>query len=391
MNTKKWIKVISIITMMFFANITVADYFEDVGRDPRARGMANAMVAMYSGIHSMHYNPAGTSRSLNFEITSIYGKPLTVTELSDGSSFSTLDFGVLMPFTNSVNLSWLIRWLFYGLTFGNESFFFKNGVTGLSFYHRNSANLVSETRITFNYSKILDDVLFKGAKLSAGFNFDFYMLSFNSTEDWAYIQSEFGASMSKMAFGLDLGIMYDFAKNIRLGAVFENLIQPNFSVFPGGSDKSPMNVKLGAAMMFDELLFFEDLTLTVNYVTFGKYDPDDNTVSRTAWMYAFESWWFEHMFAFRGGVQLGDDESSEITAGITFDVVFGDHEISLDYAFSLPLGVTGTRHLFSLTWKKAIPKYSFIYDEKRAAELKRIEELKRKQEEEDKKKKNKIR
>ncbi|MCK4907233.1 MAG: hypothetical protein KAS64_06770, partial [Spirochaetes bacterium] len=128
MNTKKWIKVISIITMMFFANITVADYFEDVGRDPRARGMANAMVAMYSGIHSMHYNPAGTSRSLNFEITSIYGKPLTVTELSDGSSFSTLDFGVLMPFTNSVNLSWLIRWLFYGLTFGNESFFFKNGV-----------------------------------------------------------------------------------------------------------------------------------------------------------------------------------------------------------------------------------------------------------------------
>jgi len=368
-----------LVILLCLVSVLAHGFFEDIGRDARARGMANAMVSIYGDVHSIHYNPAGTARTRNLELNLIWGKPLTMTALNDNSSFSDIYVASLMPFTNGFNHSWLIRWLFKGLTLGNEDFMFKNGAMAYSFYQRATSltdTSVTERMITLNYAKILDDVIFKGAKLAAGFNLDFYMLSFNANADSMANPSI--TSTSAFSMGLDFGVIYDFAKTIRLGIVFENLLKPNYS-FLGGDDKAPSNTKLGGSMFFNKLLFFENLTLTLNYITYGKYDETDNTVTLSSWHYAFESWWFDNHFAFRGGLTLGDDEQSEISTGISFLLPMGEHVISVDYALTIPLGVSGTRHILALTWKWEQPKYAFVYDKKRAAEMKRLADLEKKQ------------
>jgi len=351
-------------------------FFEDLGRDARARGMANSIIALYGNVHSMQYNPAGTAHAKNLELNLIWGKPITMGELNDGTSFTGINGTILMPFTNGVNTSWLIRWLFHALTFGNEAFMFKDGAMGVSFDYRDNAGLATETMITLNYAKILDDVLFKGAKLSAGVNFDFYLLGITKTEDASV--NPYIKDYSKLSFGMDLGFIYNFSDTLTLAVVFENLVKPNFSV-TGSEDYSPMNVKFGGSIYFNKLLFFEDLTINAMYVTYGKYDPMDNTVSKTSYHFGFESWWFKRHFGFRGGLMLGDDENSELSTGVTMLLPLGDHFLSVDYAFTLPFGVEGYRHILALTWKWEQPKYRFEYDKKKAAEMRRIAELEAKQ------------
>jgi len=372
----KKIKVITVVLLIILSSMPVMGYFADIGMDARARGMANAMSARYGDIHSFHYNPAGTCRTKNFELSLMYDKPLTMTDLNDGSEFMSFNFSMLMPFTSSANLSWLIRWLFKALTWGHEDFMFKDGAFGLSFKQQDIAGLVTEQFLSMNYSRQLDDVLFKGAKLAFGFNVDFYIVNINANEDFATLPDSPNDSI--FTVGLDLGVIYNFAENFTLGAVFENIIQPDYSVFTDGEDKKPMNVKLAGSIFFNKLLFFENLTLSADYVKYGKYDSDDNTVASTSWHYGFESWWFDNHFAFRGGFQLADNENSEITTGATFMIPFGRHMISIDYAFTLPLGVVGTKHLLALTWKWEQPKWAFEYDKKKIVEMKRLYALQQK-------------
>nr|HPN83587.1 hypothetical protein [Spirochaetota bacterium] len=70
-------------------------------------------------------------------------------------------------------------------------------------------------------------------------------------------------------------------------------------------------------------------------------------------------------------------------------ILFELHRIRarLDYAFTLPFGVEGTRHLLALTWKWDLPKYVFEYDPKKAAEMKRLHELEQQRLAEEEKKK----
>jgi len=368
----------TLVLAFIMVTVSGAAYFEDAGRDARARGMANAMVAIFGDINSMQYNPAGTARAKSLELNLQWGKPITMGDLNDGSSYNSINATFLMPFTNDVNLSWLIRWLMYGLTFGNEEFMFKDGAMALAFDRRDNAQLAIETMITLNYAKVLDDVLFKGAKLAAGFNLDFYSVSFPQNADWSTLSGNPAKSIFTM--GIDFGVIYNFSDTIRLGLVFENLLKPNFTVFDDALAKSegdytPTNIKLGASIFFPKLIFFENLTLTLNYVTYGKYDSADNTQTEATYHFAFESWWFENAFAFRGGLQMGDNENNEISLGISAVLPLGEHLVSLDYAFTIPLGVDTTRHLLALTWKWDLPKYAFEFDPKKAAEMKRLAEL----------------
>ena len=372
------------ILLFGFISLPAFSFFEDFGRDARARGMANAIVALYGDVHSIHYNPAGTARTKNLELNLIYSKPMTWGDLNDGSGINNFSGSLLMPFTNGLNTSWIIRWLFHALTWGNEAFMFKNGAMGISVDYTDitvgGSLPVKQTQITLNYSKIMDDVLFKGAKLSFGFNFDFYLLGFSSNDD-----SAANASIDKtsnFAFGLDLGIIYNFSENFTLAVVFENLVKPDFSFFDDGlgDDVSPMNLKLGGSIYFNKLLFFEDLTLNLMYVKYGKYDDDDNTVASISWHFGFESWWFKRHFGFRAGFMLGDDDMNEFSTGITLLLPLGRHFLSIDYAFTLPIaGVETTRHIMALTWKWEQPKWRFEYDKKKAAEMRRIAELEAKQ------------
>lgn len=375
-----------LIGLLWLAALVPAQaYFEDIGRDARARGMANAMVGIFGNVNSVQYNPAGTARADSLELNLQWGKPLTMGELNDGSSFDAINGTFLMPFTNDINLSWLIRWIFMGLTLGNEEFMFKDGAMALAFDMRDNGQRVRETMITLNYAKVLDDVIFKGAKLAAGFNIDFYSLSFTKNPDWGSLPGN--PKDSVFAVGIDLGVIYNFSETIRVAAVFENLLKPNFSVFEGGEDYSPTNIKLGGSIFFPKLVFFENLTLSFQYVNYGKYDDADNTAAKSSYHLGFESWWFDQIFAFRSGLQLGSDSMNELSLGISAVLPLGQHLVSCDYAFTLPFGVEGTRHLLALTWRWDLPKYSFEYDKEKAAEMKRLHELEQQKLAEEEKKK----
>jgi len=355
----------------------LVSFFEDIGKDARARGMANAIAALYGDVHSIHYNPAGTARTRSLELNLIYSKPLTMGDLNDESAFNNISGAVLMPFTTGLNTSWIIRWLFHALTWGNESFMFQNGAAGLAFDHSDNAGLSRETQITFNYSRIMDDVLFKGAHFSFGFNFDFYLINISLNGENISVPKT-----SSFAFGLDFGLIYRFSENFTLAAVVENLVRPNHSFFNDGlgDDLSPMNIKLGSSIYFSKLLFFEDLTINLMYVKYGKYESSDDTAAAASYHLGFESWWFKRHFAFRGGLQLGDDEMNEFTTGITLLLPLGYHFLSIDYAFTLPVsGIQTTRHIMALTWKWEQPRWRFEYDKKKAAEMRWVAELEQKQ------------
>jgi len=344
-------RVIFIFLILFFKYSLYAAMYEEIGT-VRAKGMGEALEAFSTGIDSILYNPAGTAYIKNLQVYNSFGQPAV--GFDDGSFIYSFDFGVSVPFIN---------YIYKPLTFGNKLKIFRDGALSFFFHNFAVSDLTYERLFKINIAKNLNNVLFEGANISAGLNFNIYWRGFRHTED-TLIHPDPNLIDSNSGFGLDFGLTYDFSKNIRLAFVIDNLIEPNLSFFKDSKEyvnqkmKAGLSYKLGTLKFFNEKLVFQNLVLSGGFEQISR-DSEDKRKAETFYKAGFEFWEWKEQIGIRAGYITG---VNVITSGLSFKYKFKNaHIIILNWAFNYPLISQSSRYFFSLNYEYEFPDYYFDY------------------------------
>lgn len=357
---------ISVLATAFLGNKGFAA-FEDIGWTARSKAMGNAMFGAFDGVNSMNYNPATLSMQKGIEVYGSWDMPYA--GLNDGSMINTMDVLIAVPF-------------FDNLTIPGDSIFTKRAAFGFMF-HRISVGdsqmeLYHEGVYSVYYAKDLNDVISRGAKISAGFRFSVYDIGVGQSAD-VVVNPAFGSQYGNVSVGLDLGITYDFSETIRIGLAYKNLIAPNISIIQGGTDVLPSELRLGANWDIGDIFFMKKCHLGGGIVSYGR-DATDNRQADMSYNVGFETKFlsanelFEakpfvgEMIAVRLGAIYQDkkvvDDVMTITGGVGFHWIFANaHQINVDYAFQWSVGMGRFTHSVGMAYEWLLPNSAFAFKE----------------------------
>lgn len=368
--------------------------FEDEGWTARSRALGNSLFADFDPLNSMNFNPATIAMARGISTYVDWGTPYL--GLNDGSFIHTLHFSIVGPFWNK-------------FTIPVDPFVTKRGAIALSVYRMSvtgddgfggSTEVYHEGIYSFFYAKDLNDVLSRGAKISAGMKLSLYDIGVGASSDVnanPAIGGLIGAS--RLGFGLDLGITYDFSETIRLGAVYRNLITPNVSILPGGNDSLAGEIRLGANWDIGDLFFMKRSKVGGGLVMYqrgglsdGSNTISDNRQSETSYNVGFEfkqitmgdilksSPYKGELLTVRlGGIYQARTAPLEsiinITGGLGFTYVIAkDHKLQLDYTMEYVLNEGSLKQGVGLTYELMLPNSAFAYKDEVRKELE-FEEL----------------
>jgi len=367
-------KKIKLIAILLIFTVPVFGFFEFQASSPRAIGMGNSVHAFSIGVHSMQYNPATIAYITSLEFMSFYGNPfLGLDDNTSGQFLLNLDFAIAAPFSQK-NFLIPFRYLFKGLTLNHEDLIVKQAAMGLQFHQFSVANFMYERQISMVYAKNLNDVLFKGANLSAGINFNLYQVGYTSLGEISkYGDNSLGTD--KTTFGIDVGVTYDFSRDIRIAFVYKNLLTPNFSFFKDGKDLQPSSMVYALSWKYGLLLGLEDTSFTGSYVINNR-QSGDNRKTENEYKLGAEFFKFDHMLGVRFGYEF---PLNSIDLGLSFEyLISGQHNIGIYYATTYPISMN-TKNLFStskqyvsIEYKFIIPDYLLVNDEQKIYEYKEI-------------------
>lgn len=359
--------------------------FENVGVTARGKSLANAIFADFDGVTTMNYNPANLAQLRSIQTYLSWDTPYT--SFNDESSINTFNVNFAIPFWNS-------------FTIPPDGFFTKRAAMGLSFYRLgvggtdtdgSETEFYHEGVYSFYYAKDLNDVLSKGAKISAGIKFSVYDIGVGQTLD-VQNNPDF-TKTGNISFGLDVGVTYDFSETIHIGLAYLNLIAPNISIMPDGKDTLPSELHFGLNWEIGDLLWIlKKSKLGFGIVSYGR-DATDNRQADMAWNLGYEfkqltagdlfkdSPFKGEMLAFRFGAsyqakKIGDtlnllivqlQGSFDLTAGIGITYAFGgQHQVTLDYCFEYSVNMSALQHMVALSYNFLLPNSSFVYREEAA-------------------------
>jgi len=385
-------KILIMFGIFCFVSVLYSAYEDPIG-STRGRSMGNAIFADFDSVNSMNYNPACASYARNIE--TYFGWDTPYLGLNDESMINNINFNLVIPFWNK-------------FTIPPDPFVTKNATLGISvkrmsvsgtdidgiykeFYH--------EGLYSFIYGKNLNDLL-KGARIAAGVRFNLFDIGVGNLVD-VENNPVFNGKLNTLSFGLDVGLTYYFSDDIVLGFAYKNLIAPNISILPDGTDILPSEMSLGANINLGDVVgFFKKSKVGLGVVIFGR-DPADNRQSDMSYRIGYEfrqltasqlfkgSQYKDEILAIRLGFnyeakKVGDEIDLGFTklkgimnfsAGLGFNYVIGfNHLISIDYVFEYGINMGAYRHSVSFTYKYLLPDSAFEYKEELKKE-KEFEEL----------------
>ncbi len=351
--------------------------FEDIGI-PRARGMGEAFEGMQEGVESILYNPAGAITLKGVEAISMFGKPAT--GFDDETSMNVILFASGVPFTRKPYLLPL-QYLFKGLTIGHERWVIEHASFSFLFHQFYVSQFAYERLFLFNLAKDLKKT-FDFIPVGIGVNLKIFNRGYEITEDLA-VYPETGLNNSATGFGLDVGLNYDFSRNIKLGFAVENLIEPNISFFSGGKEYVNRRLKGGIAIYFGTvkpfgLVKLHSLILSGSFLQISR-DVEDIRKAELTYKFGFE--FFEPLtkkldkqIGIRAGFQT---YFNVLSLGFSFKYKLKNkHIFTLDYAFNFPFNSSISKHYIGLKYNLDFPDHYFDLrtEEDIKRENRRIEE-----------------
>jgi len=366
----KPLRILTTVTVLFLTLTgTTFAAFEIWGASVRAKGMADAMAAYGGDINALPHNPAGLAALDTLQVNVQYDLPFTGL---DDVSIGVFNASYAAPFVNDGLINWPAS-IINLLTFGLTRPVFQDGAYGLSFYTL-SDELYYERAISMAFGRRLSNILNTGLNFSVGFRMNILMRGVNDNE-YTAVNPYFANGTSTSAFGLDLGVIMYLSKSVHIGLVFNNFIEPDIAINADTEEPLNSSIKAGVNWEVGDLLFMQDLKIAYTYTSLGR-DEDDIRTAKTVNGFGFEFWQLSHSFAFRSGFEWGDDLSN-LSLGISYILGLGSHAFTFDYAFILPLDMKATSgtHMLSLTWALDLPKSAFEFDDKKQAEMRRLEDL----------------
>lgn len=337
-----------LLTLMTVPYSYAYGWFEEFRQSVRGKSMNNALGSTFEGVEAMYYNPASLAHLESFEFMTGFARPAGgFTSFDDGSSISQFDVSLAVPFTNPVNLrtaGWENDFITtdagFGLSFIQQGYDSGDGTAGLT-----------QRYVGVTYAKNLDNLLFQGARLSAGITANIYMLAFTGTD---VSNNAAFSNTNSTAFSPDIGVNYNFSDFILVSLVMENLIPASVSPFEDGESLTPVT-RLGLSWLLGDigkLPFLQDILITGEWRITSAPDqgPDSsaNIASSSSYHAGWESWYKipgAIDIATRAGMGVGDQSFSEATAGLGFSRYFDAAE---KYRFDLNFAWTWSSFASSL-------------------------------------------
>lgn len=386
-------RISGIIILFIISNISYGA-FEDTGGTARSRGMADAVYADFDAVNSMNYNPATISMARSIQSYASWDTPYW--GLNDQSMINTINLNVIIPFWNR-------------FTIPIDPFFTKRGTLGISIHRLSvggvdsdgsSVEFYHEGIYSFMYAKDLNDVLSRGAKISVGISASIYDIGVGNSVDVQNNQENF-SSLGKLSFGLDAGLTYDFSEAIKLGLVYKNIVEPNISILPDGTDLLPSDITIGGNWNIGDLLYVLKKSKLGFAMTTYTRDPNDNRQADSSWNigYEFKQLTAEQLIkgsSFKGEMlsvrlgtifmpnKVGDQYNLyivnltgdlSVTGGLGFMYVINQaHQVNIDYSIEYDLNMGSLRHTVGVTYQFLFPNSAFAYREEARKELE-FEEL----------------
>lgn len=387
----------SVLIGLIIAGLNIAGYgsFEDIGTTARSKAMGDAIFADFDAVNSMDYNPATLSMARSIQFYGAWASPYY--GLNDGTYINTLDFNLVIPFWNH-------------FTIPIDEFFTKRAALGISVHRMSlgggdsdgsSLEFEHEGVYSLFYAKDLNDVLLKGARISVGVKLSLYDIGIGNSID---VQNNPNITrQGNLSFGMDLGVTYDFSDAIHLGLTYRNLVQPNVSILPDGTDILPSELHFGGNWDIGDLLYvLKKSKLGFGIVSYGR-DPNDNRQADMSWHLGYEfrqlsagdlfkdNDFKDEILAFRFGAiydakQTGEDidilvtklkGQLEATGGLGFTYVIAKyHKINIDYAVDYNFQEGSLSQSAGLTYEFLFPKSYFAYKDD---EIKALEKQEMKQ------------
>lgn len=317
------LKLIIILSLLYSTN-TFA-WFEEFRQSVRGRALGNTSGTTWHGVESMYYNPATIAHLESFQMMGGYARPAGgFTSFDDGSSIKQIDFAFVSPFVNPVNLytaGWkgdvITRRAAMGFSYSQQAYDSGDGTAG-----------VTQKHMGFYYGKNLDNILFQGARISAGVTANLYSLSFNGVD----VENNAAfTNTSSSAFSPDVGVVYNFSDFILVSLTLENLIATRISPFPDGESLTS-STNIGVAWMLgsigEDIPFLQDILISGLWKTISAPDQGQdvsaNIASSSMYNAGWESWFrSKHVdIAARLGFGVGDQSYSEVAAGLGFSRYF---------------------------------------------------------------------
>lgn len=375
---KKHTRILAILLLLFSVGALNAAY-ETWGISVRARGMGDAMAATHGDINSLAHNPAGIARLDTVQFMGNYVMPFLGT---DEGGISIFNVYLAAPFVNNALINWPGT-LFNLLSFGLTKPVFQKGAWGLGVYMLGE-DIYYERAFSLTLSRRLDNLLNSGLNFSIGMRFNLFMRGINDNEYTAG-NPYFDNGTSSTGFGMDIGLIMHLSAKFHIGVYMNNVIEPDIAINDSvASELINRSLRYGITWNVGDIVvkgktIMERLTVAYTYSAFGK-DDSDIREEKGKNSFGFEFWQFRNILGVRAGYEFGDDLSN-ITAGISADFAFGDHEIQIDYAFVFPTTMTSTAgsHLVSLVYKLRLAKSAFEFDPRKHADMKRLEKLQKQQ------------
>jgi len=308
---------LSVFICVFYLCSSVFAAFQDTGWGTRAGGMGNTFTAIANEPSATLWNPAGIAQLEMLETTFMYNK-----------LFAGID---------DVNLTQMFAAGVYPTEIGAFGF----TITDFALW-----GFYKENTISASYSRDFAELLKLNFPMMAGLNLKYLMHSYTLDDRTKNIDDPVFDKTSAGGFTPDIGFLLK-PSDFSFGLSVLNILQPDVGLKT--EDKVPMLVKFGTAYRLGDWKLFENITPTVD-VSYRKPADNDADVKISG---GVETWFNYHTWAARFG---GNDR--EISLGFSYNKMFKESGLQLDYAFLLPLQLADTSgsHRLSLTFRYSLPK-----------------------------------
>ena len=306
-----------ILALLLPTPYTLHPAFQDTGWGTRAGGMGNTFTAIANEPSATLWNPAGIAQLEMLETQCMYNK-----------LFAGLD---------DVNLTQMFAAGVYPT--GTGAFGFTITDFALWGFYR-------ENTISASYARDFAEMLNLNFPLMAGLNLKYLTHSYTLDDRTKALDDPVFDKTSAGGFTPDIGFLLK-PSNFSFGLSALNILQPDVGLKT--EDKVPMLVKFGTAYRIGDLAFFENITPTVD-VSYRKPADNDADMKISG---GVETWFNYNTWSARFG---GNDR--ELSLGFSYNKMFKESGLQLDYAFLLPLQLSGTSgsHRLSLTFRYSLPK-----------------------------------
>lgn len=325
---KKILIILYTLHLTLYTGVWLNSAFQDTGWGTRAGGMGNTFAAISNEPSAMLWNPAGIAQLEMLETTFMYNK-----------LFAGID---------DVNLTQMFAAGVYPTGIGAFGF----TVTDFALW-----GFYRENTVLASYSRDINSDIVVGFPFMAGINLKYLTHSYILDDRTKNLEDPVFDKTSAGGFTPDIGFLLK-PSDFSFGLSALNILQPDVGLKT--EDKVPMIMKFGTAYRFGDWKFFENITPTVD-VSYRKPADNDADMKISG---GVETWFNYHTWAARFG---GNDR--EITLGFSYNKMFKESGLQIDYAFLLPLQLADTSgsHRLSLTFKYSIER------KKRLAAAKKIE------------------